>query len=120
MGTGLFGLGREMRLQPITQSGSLLDLASGVEQMGMIPLQLGADLGSAAQSGRVAQAQGYGQAANTRMNASLANAGMFTNLLGQAMSIPNWSNMSNPFSSGGGGGRAVPSNFQTTSFWGGR
>jgi len=85
-------------------------MASSVEQMGIIPLQLGADLGTAAQSGRVAQAQGYGQAANTRLNASLANAGMFTNLLGQAMSIPNWSNMSNPFSSGGytGGGTFMP------------
>jgi hypothetical protein len=115
MGTGLFGLGREMRLQPITQAGSLLNMASGVEQMGMMPLQLGVDLGSAAQSGRVAQASGYGQAANTRLNASLANAGMFTELLGQAMSIPNWSNMSNPFSnmsnpfsSGGGGGGYQP------------
>ena len=109
LGTGLFGLGREMRMQPITQSGSLLDLASGVEQMGMIPLGLGVDIGTAAQGGREAQAQRYGQAAGTRLSADLANAGMFTNLLGQAMSIPS-------FSSGGGytgGGTLLPasSNF---------
>jgi len=103
LGTGLFGLGREMRMQPITQAGSLLDMASGVEQMGMTPLMLGVDIGTAAQGGRQAQAAGYAQAAQTRQNAALANAGMFTNLLGQAMTIPNWSNISNPFSSGGGG-----------------
>jgi len=71
--------------------------------MGMTPLMLGVDIGTAAQGGRQAQAAGYAQAAQTRQNAALANAGMFTNLLGQAMTIPNWSNISNPFSSGGGG-----------------
>ena len=36
-------------------------------------------------------------------NADLANAGMFTNLLGQAMTIPNWSSMSMPSFGGGYG-----------------
>ena len=103
MGAGLFGLGQEMRMQPITQASNLLNLASGVEQMGMTPLQLGVDIGSAAQTGRQAQAAGYAQAAGTRLNADLANAGMFTNLLGQAMTIPNWSNMSMPSFGGYGG-----------------
>lgn len=83
-GLGLFGLGQELKSQPIASMYDVFGKAAGIEQLGMTPLTMGVDIGSAAQAGRLAQAQGYSNAANTRLQADQANIGMFTNLLGQA------------------------------------
>lgn len=93
LGTGLFGLGQQMRLQPITQSGSLLDMASGVEQMGMTPMNLGLQVGSAAQPGNTAMASGYMNAANTRFMGDMSGATLFSDLMGTAASMIPWSNV---------------------------
>ena len=106
-GVGLFGLGQELRTQPIASMYDIFGKAAGIEQLGMTPLTMGVDIGSAAQQGRVAQAQGYSNAANTRYQADQGNIGMFTNLLG--MGLNNYgsqigSSVGNLFSNLGSGG----------------
>ena len=82
-GIGLYGLADTIRMSPYTNANTLFGMGSGVEMMGQQPMNQGIALGSAAQPGDQARSQGYSNAANTRMNASLANSGMFMNLLGQ-------------------------------------
>jgi len=83
-GIGLYGLADTIRMSPYTNSNTLFGMGSGVEMMGQQPMNQGIALGSASQPGNTAMSQGYSNAANTQMNASLANAGMFMNLLGQS------------------------------------
>ena len=105
-GIGLYGLADTIRMSPYTNANTLFGMGSGVEMMGQQPMNQGIALGSAAQPGDQARSQGYSNAANTRMNASLANAGMFMNLLGQGAGAYSGGN---PFASiGGGGGGGMP------------
>lgn len=106
-GTGLFGLGSQMGMQPYTDVNSLLGLTGGVENMGMQPLMLGLDIGTRAQPGQQAQSAGYMNAAGIRGAADRANNAMFTNLMMQgagAFGPQMGSSVSGLFSGFGGGG----------------
>lgn len=98
-GIGMYGLADTIRSQPFTQANQMFGLGAGIEQMGQQPMNQGIALGSAAQPGNTAMAQGYTNAANQQLNASLANSGMFMNLLGQAAGAYTGGN---PFASSGG------------------
>ena len=98
-GIGMYGLADTIRSQPYNQMNSMFGLGAGIEQMGQQPMNQGIALGGAAQPGNTAMAQGYTNAANQQLNASLANSGMFMNLLAQGAG--NYSG-GNPFASSGG------------------
>ena len=99
-GLGLYGLADTIQMAPYINSNTLFGMGSGVEMTGQQPMNQGIALGSTAQPGDQARGNMYGAAADTRMNASLANAGMFMNLLGQGAGAYTGGN---PFASTGGG-----------------
>jgi len=105
---GYYGLGQELRTTPYQTASSLFGLGTGVEQLGLMPLQLGGQFGSqSAQAG--ANAGGLlMQGAGAQYQSSLANAGIFSNLIGSAFGgMGGWSGISsgvgNMFGGGGGG-----------------
>ena len=82
-GIGMYGLADTLRSQPYNQMNSMFNLGAGIEQMGQQPMNQGIALGSQAQPGNTAMAQGYMNASNQRLNADLGNSAMFMNLLAQ-------------------------------------
>jgi len=82
---GMMGLAPQIASNPYNYANQMFGYGSGVELQGQQPMMLGMNFGAMAQPGRMAQAQGYGQAAQYPLNASLANIGMFTNLLGTGL-----------------------------------
>ena len=98
-GIGMYGLADTIRSQPYNQMNSMFGLGAGIEQMGQQPMNQGIALGGAAQPGNNAMAQGYTNAANQQLNASLANSGMFMNLLAEGAGNVNYAN--GQFSYGG-------------------
>jgi len=105
-GLGYYGTGVQLGQQPYKDAMGMFDLGVQVENMGMSPFNTGIALGGQAQTGNQARATAYGNAASTRQNAALANAGMFTSLLANSMGKDgiDYSKMSNPFANLGGGG----------------
>jgi len=104
---GYYGLGQELKTTPYQTASSLFGLGTGVEQLGLVPLQLGGQFGSqSAQAG--ANAGGLlMQGAGAQLNASLANAGIFSNLIGSAFNgLGGWSAIGDRVGGmfGGGGG----------------
>jgi hypothetical protein len=82
-GIGMYGLADTIRSQPYNQMNSMFGLGAGIEQMGQQPMNQGIAMGSAAQPGNTAMAQGYMNASNQRLAADLGNSAMFMNLLAQ-------------------------------------
>ena len=122
-GMGYYGMGNDMRLNPYNDMYKMFAYGSDIEKMGMVPLNMGQSLGSAAQSGNEAMAQMYGMGAQARLGSDLAGAGMFTQLLGAgANAIPNGTFSSllgggGSANSGGGSGVSSMPVFQSTDFW---
>ena len=122
-GMGYYGMGNDMRLDPYNDMYKMFAYGSDIEKMGMVPLNMGQSLGSAAQSGNEAMAQMYGMGAQARLGSDLAGAGMFTQLLGAgANAIPNGTFSSllgggGSANSGGGSGVSSMPVFQSTDFW---
>jgi hypothetical protein len=113
-GMGFYGMGQQLAMKPYEDAYKMFGYGAGIEETGQQPMNQGIALGSAAQSGNVARANGYMAAAQSQLNSSLANAGMFTQLIGGAMGSDGLSGFSNPFSAGGsaggytGGGTFMP------------
>jgi hypothetical protein len=104
---GYYGLGQELRTTPYQTASGLFGLGTNIETLGLTPLQLGGEFGSrSSQAG--AQAGGLMmQGAGAQLNASLANAGIFSNLIGGAFEgLGGWSGIQGGFGNmfGGGGG----------------
>jgi hypothetical protein len=81
---GNYGMAESMRQMPYDRNMGLFNLGNQMEEYGRTPMNLGMQLGAAAQPGNNAWATGLNNAANTQQSAALANAGMFMNLLGTA------------------------------------
>lgn len=105
---GYYGLGQELRTTPYQTASGLFGLGSNIEQLGLVPLQYGIDIGSrSAQAGANVGAT-LMQGAGAQLNASMANAGIFGNLIGSAFNgLGGWSGIKsgigNTFGGGGGG-----------------
>ena len=80
---GLFPVANAIESDPYNYMNQMFGYGSGVELQGQQPMMLGMSFGQAAQPGRMAQAQGYSNAAQIPFNASLANAAMGMNFLTQ-------------------------------------
>ena len=80
---GLFPVANAIQSDPYNYMNQMFGYGSGVELQGQQPMMLGMSFGQAAQPGRMAQAQGYSNAAQIPFNASLANAAMGMNFLTQ-------------------------------------
>ena len=80
---GLFPVANALQSDPYNYMNQMFGYGSGVELQGQQPMMLGMSFGQAAQPGRMAQAQGYSNAAQIPFNASLANAAMGMNFLTQ-------------------------------------
>ena len=122
-GMGYYGMGNDMRLDPYNDMYKMFAYGSDIEKMGMVPLNMGQSLGSAAQSGNQAMAQMYGMGAQARLGSDLAGAGMFSQLLGAGASAIPQGTFSNLMGGGGtgGGGYGMPGTgtpgYGTTDFW---
>ena len=104
---GYYGLGQELKTTPFQTASGLFGLGTNIETLGLTPLQLGGEFGTrSSQAG--ANAGGLMmQGAGAQYNASLANAGIFSNLIGSAFNgLGGWSGISGGMSNmfGGGGG----------------
>jgi hypothetical protein len=117
-GIGMYGLADTIRSQPYNQMNSMFGLGAGIEQMGQQPMNQGIALGSAAQPGNTAMSQGYTNAANQQLNASLANSAMFMNLLAEGAGNTNYAN--GQWSYGNGGSNSGGATPGSTDFWKGR
>jgi hypothetical protein len=95
----MYGLADTIRSQPYNQMNSMFGLGAGIEQMGQQPMNQGIAMGSAAQPGNTAMAQGYMNASNQRLDADLSNSAMFMNLLAKGAGAYTGGN---PFASSGG------------------
>lgn len=82
---GMMGLAPQIASNPYNYANQMFNYGSNVELQGQQPMMLGMNFGAMAQPGRMAQSQGYANAAQYPLNASLANIGMFTNLLGTGL-----------------------------------
>jgi len=77
-----YGLGGEILANPYKTASGLFGLGTNLEQLGMTPLDLSYKFGTAASNAGVNQASMLNQGAGAQYNANLANAGIFSNLLG--------------------------------------
>lgn len=77
-----YGLGSEILANPYKTASGLFGLGTGLEQLGMTPLDLSYKYGTAASNAGANVASMLNQGAGAQYNANLANAGIFSNLLG--------------------------------------
>jgi len=104
---GYYGLGQQLKTTPYQTASSLFGLGTNIEQLGLVPLQYGIDIGSKSANAGANAANILMQGAGAQYNASLANAGIFSNLLGSAFNgFGGWSGISSGIGNmfGGGGG----------------
>jgi len=104
---GYYGLGQELRTTPYQTASGLFGLGSNIEQLGLVPLQYGIDIGSQSAAAGANAANILMQGAGAQYQSSLANAGIFSNLIGSAFNgLGGWSGISGGMSNmfGGGGG----------------
>ena len=104
---GYYGLGQELRTTPYQTASGLFGLGSNIEQLGLLPLQYGIDIGSRSAAAGANAGATLMQGAGAQYQSSLANAGIFSNLIGGAFQgLGGWSGISSGMGSmfGGGGG----------------
>lgn len=80
---GLFPVANAIQSDPYNYMNQMFGYGSGVELQGQQPMMLGMSFGQAAQPGRMAMAQGYSNAAQMPLAASLANSAMGMDFLTQ-------------------------------------
>lgn len=122
---GYGGMSSELMSTPYKTAAGLFGLGTGVEQLGMAPLDISYKYGTAASNAGANAANFAGQGAQAQYNANLANAGIFSSLLGSGFQgLGGWGGIKDMFGGGsapaagggyGGGGGMITSGFGTGS-----